>query len=131
MAREKLQKLNSSKVTFADALKHGDRFLYHNNYVERVPEFVAAHFGDAMAEEVFSLDADNLTWHGPFASPYGYHLVLVSENQTGRFPQMSEMEARLRSDALRAAVNLALADAERALIDNYEVELTYQPQEGR
>ena len=34
--------------------RHGDRFPYFVNYVERDPQFVRSHFGAPMAEQVFA-----------------------------------------------------------------------------
>ncbi len=42
-----LDKLNHEAVGFSAATRYGDRFLYQRNYVERTPEFVASHFGQA------------------------------------------------------------------------------------
>ena len=45
LAVEKRDELNQLAAPLAAATRHGDRFLYHVNYVERTPEFVASHFG--------------------------------------------------------------------------------------
>jgi hypothetical protein len=47
-AEKMLVELNRRSTPFSDAPKHGDRFLYHVNYVERTPEYVASHFGPPM-----------------------------------------------------------------------------------
>ena len=51
----KLAELNKQQVLFSNAPRHGDRFPYFLNYVERDPQIVASHFGLPMAEEVFAL----------------------------------------------------------------------------
>ena len=45
LAKQKFAELNQQKAPFTDAVKHGSRFLYHTNYVERSADFVASHFG--------------------------------------------------------------------------------------
>ena len=47
----------------------------------------------AMAEAIFSLEPDELVWQGPFESPYGAHLVLLTRKVAGRLPPLSEIEA--------------------------------------
>ena len=54
LAKATLAELNEQQVPFSDAPRHGDRFPYFVNYVERDPQFVASHFGAPMAEQVFA-----------------------------------------------------------------------------
>jgi hypothetical protein len=42
LAEAKLTELNAARVSFAEAPRHGDRFPYFLNYVERDPDFVAS-----------------------------------------------------------------------------------------
>ena len=49
-ARRELRALNGAGAPFSSAPSHGDRFLYHVNYVERVEDDVASHFGSKMAK---------------------------------------------------------------------------------
>jgi hypothetical protein len=42
LAEVKLTELNAARVSFAEAPRHGDRFPYFLNYVERDPDFVAS-----------------------------------------------------------------------------------------
>jgi hypothetical protein len=104
LAKAKLAELNQQQVPFSDAPRHGDRFHYFVNYVERDPQFVASHFGVPMAEQVFVLDPDNATWHGPYESEYGMHLVLLTRKVAGRYPELAEIEAAVRDDTEREAI---------------------------
>ena len=88
---EEAKLLNEDSVPFSDSVKHGDRFLYHLNYVEKTPEFVESHFGPEMATEIFILDPDESTWKGPFESPYGYHLVLLTDRAEEEYPDIEEV----------------------------------------
>ena len=63
LAEAKLAELNEQVVQFSDAPRHGERFPYFVNYVEREPTFVASHFGGPMAKAVFELEPDR-RWHG-------------------------------------------------------------------
>jgi len=99
LATAKLEELNSHQVPFSDAPRHGDRFPFFVNYVERDPQFVASHFGTPMAEDIFALESSDSTWHGPYESQYGMHLVLMTRKAEGRYPELAEIEAGVRDDA--------------------------------
>ncbi len=129
LADKKLTELNRNKVPFSDAPQHGDRFLYHVNYVERTPEYVASHFGVEMAKAVFELSPDDEVWVGPFDSPYGVHLVMLTTNEPGREPTLEEIKGRVIDDARRAAVRERTAEAIDDIVDAYDVRIVYQHDE--
>lgn len=113
--------LNEKQVSFAEAMQYGDRFLYHTNYVERTPDFVASHFGETMAQSVFAVTTDNAQWQGPLASPYGYHLVLVADNQAGRLPELDEIYEQVQADAQQALIRQRTTDAIDEIVARYQV----------
>ena len=127
LARQKRDVLNETNVAFNDGSRHGDRFLYHSNYVERVPEFVASHFGGSMAQSVFDLTPSDRQWYGPFESPYGFHLVMLTHKEEGRYPDLDEIRARVQDDAQRAFIRDQSEAAIQAIIDGYDVRLVYEP----
>jgi hypothetical protein len=126
MAEKKLAELNRDGVPFTDAPQHGDRFLYHLNYVERTPEYVASHFSVPMAKALFELEPNDFIWRGPFDSAYGVHLVMLTTNEPGREPELAELEGRVHEDARRAMIReeteAAIADIVRA----YDVRVVYE-----
>ena len=124
-AEEKLLELNRDAVPFADAPQHGDRFLYHVNYVERTPEYVASHFGVPVAKAVFELEPNDFVWRGPFDSPYGVHLVMLTTNEPGRDPELAELEDRVREDALRAMIREETETAIDDIVGSYDVRIVY------
>jgi hypothetical protein len=126
LATAKLKELNEQKVPFSDAPRHGDRFPFFLNYVERDPQFVASHFGLPMADEVFALESSNSTWHGPFESEYGMHLVLMTRKAEGRYPELAEIEAGVRDDAEREAIAKLKDQAIQAIVDTYEVRRSFE-----
>jgi hypothetical protein len=128
LATAKLEELNGQQVPFSNAPGHGDRFPYFVNYVERDPQFVASHFGLPMAEEVFRLKSSDSTWHGPFNSQYGMHLVLLTRKAEGRYPELAEIEAVVRDDAERDAIAALKDVAIQAIVDTYEVRRSYERQ---
>jgi hypothetical protein len=124
LAEVKLTELNAARVSFAEAPRHGDRFPYFLNYVERDPDFVASHFGPPVAEQLFMLEPDLALWQGPFVSPYGYHLVLLTKKVEGRYPDLDEVRERVRSDAEQVEIDMMQDKAIQAIVDTYEVRRT-------
>jgi hypothetical protein len=128
MARAKLAELNTQAVVFSDAPRHGDRFPFFVNYVERGPEFVASHFGAPMAQGIFALEPSATTWQGPFESEYGVHLVMLTRKVEGRYPELAEVEASVRDDAEREAIAAQKDKAIQAIVDTYEVRRLFERQ---
>lgn len=121
MAQEKLAELQLGRVPFSAAPQHGERFPYFVNYVERGYGFVSSHFGSGMADAVFSLEADEEAWHGPFESDHGFHLVKVTRNVKGRHPEQADVLAQVRADAKRATIARMREAAIKTIIDSYEI----------
>ena len=130
LARDELARLNSGRVSFSESPAYGDRFLYHTNYVERVPDFVASHFGAPMAERVFGLTPSSEHWHGPIESPYGFHLIMLIKKTPGRTPPLDEIRERVEEDTRRAFIRLKSDEAIRAIVDGYDVRLEYERAPG-
>ena len=128
LANSTLAELNRQKVPFSDAPRHGDRFPYFVNYVERGPEFVASHFGAPLAENVFALEPSDKSWQGPFESPYGAHLIMLTRKAEGRSPELAEVEAGVRRDAEREAIRAQKDKTIQAIVDTYEVSRSYERQ---
>ena len=126
LASAELADLNANQVPFAEASRHGERFLYALNYVEREARFVASHFGVTMAESVFALEPSDSAWQGPFESPYGVHLVLLTRKAEGRYPELAEVKASVRYDAERDAINAEKDAAIQAIVDTYEVRRRFE-----
>ncbi len=126
LANAKLEELNRDQVPFSDAPRHGDRFPLFVNYVERDAQFVASHFGSAMAEQVFALEASDRTWYGPFESEFGLHLVMLSRKADGRYPELSEIGEAVRDDAEREKVAALKDKAIQSIVETYEVRRTYE-----
>ena len=131
LALAKLEQLNAERVPFSDSTRHGERFLYNVNYVERTEEFVASHFGRSMAEAVFALDPDDEAWHGPVESAYGYHLVLLTKRTDGVYPSLADIEAAVREDATRVKVNDQNDRAVQAIVDTYDVRVDFAAVGGK
>ena len=123
LAEAKLAELNDAQVPFSGSTRHGDRFLYNVNYVERSRDFVASHFGRAMAASVFELEADEGRWYGPLESAYGFHLVMVARRKDGFYPPLEEIADVVREDALRIKLDEQNERAVQAIVDTYDVRM--------
>ncbi|MFW2388713.1 MAG: peptidyl-prolyl cis-trans isomerase [Polyangiales bacterium] len=126
LAERELAKLNRDAVPFSDAPQHGDRFLYHVNYVERTPDYVGSHFGPPMARALFALEPNEFVWRGPFDSAYGVHLVLLTTNEPGREPELAELRDRVYDDARRAMIREETETAIADIVDAYDVRVLYE-----
>ncbi len=123
LAETKLDELNGNNVPFAESMRHGERFLYNVNYVERTEDFVASHFGRAMAADVFALEPDEARWHGPLESAYGHHLVMLTKRTEGIYPPLEEIADAVRDDALRIKLEEQNERAVEAIVDTYDVRM--------
>jgi parvulin-like peptidyl-prolyl isomerase len=68
-----------------------------------------------MAEQVFRLSPSATRWMGPFVSPYGAHLVLVTGILPGRIPDLEEVADLVRENARR----VKLDDARQAVYEKW------------
>jgi len=123
LAHAKLEALNRDQVPFHQAVGHGDRFLYHANYVRKSADEIVSHFGRAMQQALFSANADQTTWIGPLRSAYGYHLVLLTNKTAGYLPTLDQVRARVETDALQARLEDAFEQMTDSIVDGYEVEV--------
>ena len=82
---------------------------------------VEARFGVDFAASVF--EAGPGGWSGPVASPYGYHLVLVTRRTAARVPDFAEVAARIATDLDAARRSGALDRIYAQVRDAYQVEI--------
>lgn len=121
-ARRAVGRLNAEAAPFEAGGRTGDLFPFHQNYVERTPDFVASHFGSDMAAAVFAMPP-GATWQGPFESPYGAHAVMVSARTEARDATLEEIEGRVREDAVFEKKSRLMNETVDALVAKYEVRI--------
>ena len=126
-AEQLKRELNQQATAFDDATRHGDRFAFHRNYVDRSPDDVAGHFGQSMAEQVFALEVRDDRWQGPLISEYGAHLLLVVKRQPGYLPEFNDVITRVASDYRFEQRQQQMRKAEARLVSNYRIEQCYPP----
>lgn len=129
LAKKTLEQLNEEQVSFSQAIQYGDRFLYHVNYVERTPDYVSSHFGAEMAESIFNLQPNDKQWQGPYESPYGLHLVMLTKKEPGRFPEVSKIYGWVKDDTEQAMVRSKTEAAINKIINSYDVQIVLEENE--
>lgn len=117
-----LERLNSERVGNTDATAFGDRFLYHRNYVERTPDFIASHFGNRFLDSLAQLDATAERWQGPIASKHGLHLIKLTVYRPGRMPELAEIRGQVERDFLRWQQIQRQEVAIQQIVERYDVE---------
>jgi PPIC-type PPIASE domain len=121
LAQQQLQTLNNEAVPFHQSMAHGERFLYHSNYVNKDAEFIASHFSEPFQQAVFELPADNKLWQGPFQSAYGYHLVLVSQQTPVLTPLLQEVRGRVAADLTQEKTQQKMQEVIASIREQYTV----------
>ena len=126
LAANELTLLNKNKTPFSESVKHGDRFLYHLNYVEREPDYIESHFGAETANKLFELEPSESSWRGPYKSPYGYHLVLLTENEKAVYPELEDVYEQVRQDLTYNILNDEKEKSIQDIVDSYDVKILYK-----
>lgn len=121
LAGETLAQLRQQSVSYAGALGLGDRYPFHQNYVARDREFIAAQFDPAFADALFSDQLPLDSWQGPFSSPYGEHLVLISGRLAAHTPALAEMYELVAEQAQQARGRAQLDQAIAAILARYQL----------
>ena len=101
LALQTLPLLRSKQVSFAGATAYGDRFPFLQNYVERRADYVASQLGSTMLTALDMVDTSTPSWSGPYRSPYGWHLVLLTRRLAAHLPDISTLHQRLVEDFAR------------------------------
>ena len=118
--RETLQK---EAVPFDQSGQYGNRFLYHINYVERTPDFIAAHFGVDFSDYVFDEKTPIRDWVGPVPSVHGNHILLITKRTKSRVPVFDEVKGKVVADFMRDLQEELRAKNIKSMIDRYTIEI--------
>lgn len=123
MAVRTLAELNRQHVSFSAAAQWGDRPLFFQNYVERTRDFVVSHLGQELTAGLDSLSPSADQWRGPWRSPYGWHLVLLTEKRPGRLPALPEIVDRVQEDYMRVELDRERRESIEQLVSEYDVDV--------
>jgi hypothetical protein len=121
LAEEMRDRLNMHDVPFDQAPRYGDRFHFHRNYVDRTRAYIESHFGADMAAQIFRLSPSANRWRGPFVSPYGAHLVMVTSILQSRIPDLEEVVNLVQEDARRVKIDGARKAVYEKWISRYTI----------
>jgi len=122
-----LADLNALQVPPREASRYGDEFSGGANQIDRSPEQVIDQFGQEFSEAVFALEAQSDRWQGPLKSPYGFHLLLITESIPERMLELAEAEKAVREDARRERIDERNRAIIQEIVDAYDVKVTVQP----
>ena len=124
LAQTTLKTLNDQQVPFHQGLAHGERFLYHRNYVAKDAELVASHFGPDLQAKLFAATPNSARWQGPFLSHYGAHLVMITGRTEPSDPPLAMIKQHVQQDAQQARVQQQLDQRIADLMADYSVQLS-------
>ncbi len=119
-ALDALAELQRDAVPFAEAGRHGDRFLYQLNYAEAAMREIAGQFGDEFTLALFQLEPGD-AWLGPLESTHGWHVIGLRAKREPRVPPFEEIVGRVAEDALAEARSARAIAAIDRLMENYEI----------
>jgi len=125
-AKAALGKLRAGKVAAEDALPFGDRFPYQRNYADVTAAIVQPELGADVARAVFAAPVGQ--WAGPYPSPLGWHLVLVSRRQGASTPALADIYPAVARDAQEARRTATGERAVQRVLADYTVD--YAPDVG-
>ena len=120
-AQANMEELQAKPIAFSDAISEGDRFAFHRNYVERNAEFIDSHFGAGFAGEMFDSKVDQ--WSGPYESTYGWHLILISAGEAGRYLSFEEVRERVESEWNREELDRLQKQAIEVIKTSYSIDI--------
>jgi PPIC-type PPIASE domain len=123
LAKEMMHNLNSKRARFYEAIQEGDRFKHNRNYVEHIPEYVSAHFGNKMAKALFTSNPKDRRWKGPFESETGFHVVKVIKLKPARPAPYPAIRDKVYKDVQAMFIQMAADNIIQELINSYDVEI--------
>jgi hypothetical protein len=98
--------------------EEGDPSLLAPDYREVTEADVSRSFGSGFATSLFELDEG---WHGPLASPFGFHLVRITRRDAGADAVFDNVRPAVVRDFNRERGEQAKAGMYARLLDAYEI----------
>ncbi len=120
-AQAELVRLRRHAVPIEDAMERGDRFPYQRNYADVTASALVPELGEQVARALLATPLDQ--WHGPVASPLGYHLLRVTRRTAATLPDLATIRAAVAQDALHARQAEHGEEAVQRLVAGYAVVL--------
>lgn len=101
------------------AAASGDRILLERDYTGVDEQTVTALFGPEFAAKIFALESGR--WHGPIASGYGFHWVMIDERQAAQPRSFEAVREQLREAWQRSQLAKANEQFFAGLLRKYDV----------
>ena len=117
-ARRLLARLGARATPAAEAVRLGDPFPFGSHMTVQSARDLARIFGIDFAAVVLALEPG--TW-APVGSPYGVHLVRITEKIPARMPDLAVVRSRVRAQLMDERQEARLAEEIRGLRGKYAV----------
>jgi peptidyl-prolyl cis-trans isomerase C len=122
-AESLLEEVTANNIDFFGASDFGDTFPYLQNYVRRSRDFIRNNFDDEFANWLDSIDAQDGLWQGPIESPFGFHVVMLSNRFPAELPALNDIRDRVEEDFYIESEYMLRLEAENNLIKKYQLEV--------
>jgi len=116
-AANALAEISGQGVDSPIAATLGDSIMLQDYFGDYSVERLAREFGPEFAQAVMKLTPG--TWQGPLESGLGWHLVFVDFVEPGRVPDISEIEADVKTAWLAQQKDIAWREAYEKMRANY------------
>ena len=121
IANSFINKTENQSIAFNKSSQHGDRFLYHTQYVDRDINFIIGHFGEGFASTITQTSSDKSKWNGPIKSMHGYHFVLLTHKKEKGLPEFKDIESTIKEDYKIVYENNSKEKLIKEILDEYNV----------
>jgi peptidyl-prolyl cis-trans isomerase C len=122
-AESLLGELTENNIDFFGASEFGDTFPYLQNYVRRSRDFIRNNFDDEFANWLDSIEPQDGLWQGPVESPFGFHVIMLSNRFPAELPPLNEIRDRIEEDFYIESQYMLRLEAENNLIQKYQLVL--------
>ena len=123
-AQQQYQQINKAD-SLADYRQNSDAFVSAMRFSAQSQDKVARRFGDGFATALFAQLKDKPLGDSvllpPMESVYGHHVVLVTDSQARRSPELAAVYQQVYRDAKRAQLKQQLEQRIQQLIASYQV----------
>ena len=104
-----------------------DPFLLGKNFVDVNLNKIKNDFGESFSQSIKNMELNK--WIGPIKSPYGHHIVFISNYKNGYFPEISMVLKQVEIDLLQLRRDSAIQEYLEEIQSEYKIyinpELTF------
>jgi parvulin-like peptidyl-prolyl isomerase len=79
--------------------------------------------GEELTSALDQVEPSASIWRGPYPSPYGWHLIMMTARRAARLPAIAEIQERVTEDYQRIATDRARRRAVDELVAKYQLRL--------